>query len=170
MRKDKAEVYAGAHGTVQSVAVDGQHPVCFEREAQGLAYGILHAHIGVDGKEGLLVQHGHALGSPVVLVALEHEERGLHASTERGADVGDELAMLPEPVGQQACPEEFVVAATLGTLLDGSGGEITLEACTEVVGEVQFGTSADAEGRTADVEPKGIVATVLVAAMHHHTA
>ena len=170
MRKDKAEVYAGAHGTVQSVGVDGKHPIGFEGEAQCLAYGILHTYIGVNGKEGLLVQYGHAFGLPVVLVAGEHIKRCLHTATEGSADVRSKLAMLPEPVGQQACPEEFVVAATLGTLLDRSGGEITLEACTEVVGEVQFGTSADAEGRTADVEPKGIVATVLVAAMHHHTA
>ena len=170
MRKDETEVDAGTHGTVQSVGVDGEHPVGLEGEAQGLAYGILHAHVGVDGKEGLLVQHGHALGRPVVLVALEHEERGLHASAERSAYVGDELAMLPKPVGQYARPEELVVAATLGTFPNGSSREIALKARTEVVRKVQLGTSANAECGTADVQAEGIVAAILIAAMYHHAA
>ena len=33
MCKDKAEVYARTHGLVQSVGVDGKHPVGLEREA-----------------------------------------------------------------------------------------------------------------------------------------
>ena len=33
MCKDKAEVYAGTHGAVQSVGVDGKHPVGLEGEA-----------------------------------------------------------------------------------------------------------------------------------------
>ena len=74
MRKDEAKVHARAHGTVQPVAVNGQHPVGLERQAQGLAHGIFHTHIGVNGQEGLLVEHGFSFRLPVVLVALEHIE------------------------------------------------------------------------------------------------
>ena len=116
------------------------------------------------------MEHGYALGLPVMLVAIEHEERCLHTSTERGTDVWGKLTALPEPVGQQAGPEEFVVAATFGALLDGGGREITLETCTEVVGEVQFSTSSDTKRRAADIQTKRIVSTILVATMHHHTA
>ena len=170
MRKDAAEVYAGTHGAVQSVGVDGQHPIGLHHQAQCLAYGILHTHVGVDGKEGLLVEHGIRLGSPVVLVALEHEEGGLHASAQRGAYEGYHSSALPEEVGQYARPEEFVVAAALYSLADGGGREVALEAGAEVVGEVQLGASADAERGAAYLQPEGVVAPILVAAVHHHAA
>ena len=55
MRKDEAEVYAGAHGFVHSIGVQGKQPVGFERQAKGFAHGVFYAYIGYNSKEGLLV-------------------------------------------------------------------------------------------------------------------
>ena len=170
MRKDAAEVHARTHRLVQSIGVQGNQPIGFECQSQRLTNGIFYAHIGVDSKERLFVEHGKRLGLPVVLVTLEHKKRGLHAAAERGADVWDELAMVPEAVGKHTGPEEFVMTTTHGTFFNRRGREITLEACAEMVCKVQFGTATDTEGGTTDFQPKRIVATILIATMHHHTA
>ena len=170
MRKDATEVHTRPHGLVQAIGVDGKHPVGLEHQSQGLAHDILNTHVRIYGKEGLLVEHGIRFGHPIVLVALEHEEGGLHASAQRGAYEGYHSSALPEEVGQHARPEEFVVAAALYSLADGGGREVALKAGAEVVGEVQLGASSDAERGTANLQPEGVVAPILVAAVHHHAA
>ena len=98
VREDEAEVDARTHRTVEPVLVYREKPVGLQRQSERLAYGVFHSDERIDGEERLFVIDRSRLRNPVMLVALEHVERRLHASADRRADIRVELADFPEAV------------------------------------------------------------------------
>ena len=143
--EDEAEVYARSHRTVQTVLVHREQPVRLQRQPERLAYGVLHSDKRVYGEERLLVVDCRSLRQPVMLVALEHVERRLHAAAHRSTDVWIEFSDLPEAVCEDSGPEQLVEASALHLLLQAHGREISFESGAEVLRKVEFRYSAYAE-------------------------
>ena len=170
MRENDAEVEAWTEGLVKSLVIYCHKPVGFEGEAEGFADSEVASDERIEGKERLLAEDRRCLREPVVLVSFEHIVGCLHTAADGCADVWVELADLPECVYERTCPEDFVVAAALDVVLQWHCGEISFEAGTDVLGELDLGYAAETECAAFGAEFVRVVAAEEVAAVDHHSA
>ena len=129
------------------------------------AYDVVAPDEGVDGYEGLFVEVGFWLCSPVFLAAFKHEEIGGGTTANGNAEVGGKASPGPGVVGQEACPKGLHVAAVI-ELAHRRG--VALGTYAPMVAQAQADDSTYAFCHSSGLVGEGCDVATEIASMKHH--